>query len=72
MISFRKILLLFFLSLSCQIQIFSQDSLLISDIALIGNDVTKDEIIYRELLFAEGGKIKISDLDILIKKSREN
>ena len=72
MISFRKVLLLFSFMLTCNIKIFSQDNLVISDIVLIGNDITKDKIIYRELLLKEGDKIKIPDLDIFIKKSREN
>ncbi|MDA3953082.1 MAG: hypothetical protein PF485_05515 [Bacteroidales bacterium] len=50
----------------------SSDILYISKIELIGNKFTKDEIIYRELLFKVGEDILKSELQSLISRSKEN
>ncbi len=50
----------------------SSDVLTVTKIELIGNKVTKDEIIYRELLFNEGDKVLITELQSLISRSKEN
>lgn len=44
----------------------------VSDIVIEGNDVTKSSIIYKELTFAKGDTIDISYWDEEIRQSREN
>jgi outer membrane protein assembly factor BamA len=68
----KKLLLVIFLGLTGCYQSFSQDSLIVSNINLHGNDITKDQIIYRELLFCDGQYIAKSDLETLIQKSKNN
>jgi len=52
--------------------IIDNDYLIIRDIVIRGNKVTKDRIIIRELVFEEGDTIKKMDLIPGIKRSREN
>ena len=44
----------------------------ISSINLVGNKVTKDRIIFREIEFEVGEELILSDLDSLITKSQQN
>jgi len=44
----------------------------ISEITIDGNQITKEKVIYRELLFKQGDKISLDELPVLISKSRDN
>lgn len=68
----QKLLLVIILSLTGCFKIFSQDSVIVSKINLKGNEITKDQIIYRELLFHVGQYIVKSDLENLIQDSENN
>ena len=48
------------------------DSLTINSIVLVGNKITKDKIIFRELEFKKGDKLSVLLLDSLILKSQQN
>lgn len=50
----------------------AQDIFILDNIDIHGNDVTKEKIILRELLFHVGDTINSSELDFLQEKSREN
>lgn len=50
----------------------NSDILIINKIELIGNKVTKNEIIYRELLFNVGDNVLKKELNSLISRSKEN
>jgi hypothetical protein len=52
--------------------LFSQEKLRVSEINLSGNNITNDEIIYRELLFEIGDQILVDQLPDLIEKSTNN
>jgi hypothetical protein len=76
----RFIPIFFFIAITCG-QVYTAhgsedvtgDSLLvINSITLIGNKITKDRIIFRELEFEKGSKLKLSVLDSLIIKSQQN
>lgn len=54
------------------IDLGAQGAYLISKINVHGNNITKDEIVYRELLFSEGQSILPNQLDALIRKSEQN
>ena len=51
---------------------YSQSMITISDISIIGNDITKKEIILRELGFAKNHIISKEDLEKTIRKSTQN
>lgn len=79
-------LLLTFLSSFTLISIYGQqtvnDSLfynsdtalivVVGEIQLKGNKVTRDKIIYREIEFTTGDRLSVGQLDLLIVKSRQN
>ncbi len=50
----------------------STNSYLITEVKITGNQKTKERVILRELLFKEGDKIEISELDKAIEESRIN
>lgn len=52
--------------------LFAQDSLRVSEIILEGNDITKDKIILRELLFQQDQYILRTEINNLIEKSEQN
>lgn len=60
------------------LNLFSQQSnkdvssYIVSEIIIEGNTITKEKIIYRELLFQVGDTIPDSDLEKIILKSKEN
>lgn len=75
MLFLKKLLLIVICSFGCIAITFSQeknDSLIISEIVLEGNHITKENIILRELLFQPGDKICDSELPVLIEKSKDN
>jgi outer membrane protein assembly factor BamA len=47
-------------------------SYIIDTISLAGNKITRSQIIYRELMFKTGDTVTASELDSLIKRSKEN
>ena len=51
---------------------YAEDKLIISDILISGNKVTKEEIILRELEFKNSDSLNISEINEKIKKSRYN
>lgn len=55
-----------------EVQFQKNDSLSISEIAISGNRRTQNQIILRELEFDVGDTFLASDLEIILKKSREN
>lgn len=67
---FRKIILLSFIVLSNYI--FSQENFVVSEIKIVGNKVTKDFIIKRELLFKIGDSIPVNAIKNIIEKSKQN
>jgi len=52
--------------------VVKNDSVTINSIVLIGNKITKDKIIFRELEFKKGDILSVSLLDSLILKSQQN
>ncbi len=50
----------------------AKDSVIIEGISLIGNNRTKTSVIERELVFKKGDTLKLSEIDDVILKSREN
>ncbi len=70
----RKILVLLFLFTSFVYCGFANtDSLIVIDnITILGNKITKDYIIFRELLFKTGDTLTTANFDQKIKKSTEN
>ncbi len=69
-----SIFLFYTINGSCAIDnyTYSDDSLLIIKINIEGNDLTKEKIIIRELIFNEGDYILLSELSDLIGKSEKN
>ena len=64
---------LVFISLSfSQDQDDSEDIFYISEIIIQGNQITKEDVILRELLFQRGNNILLSEMQTLISNSREN
>lgn len=55
-----------------EIQFQKNDSITISEITMSGNTRTKNQIILRELEFNVGDSFLTSDLENVLKKSREN
>ncbi len=64
-------LLVSFFSFS-QGKIYTSESFIISGIIISGNNITKQDIILRELLFNVGETIEASEIDKIIELSREN
>lgn len=50
----------------------SVDSIIISKIIIVGNNITRDKIIFREIEFKEGDTLRRYHLDSLINKSSQN
>jgi len=50
----------------------SSDMVLVDSVVLVGNKVTRDNIILRELEFSKGYSYPLEELDSLIVKSRQN
>ncbi len=50
----------------------NQKYFIVNDIKITGNKVTKEHIIYRELLFQKNDTIESKKLGIILEKSREN
>jgi len=50
----------------------AQDSLWVNNINIQGNNITKEKIILRELVFQEGDIVTPDKMDMLVQKSREN
>lgn len=75
---YNKIVLSIILNFIFIIISFSQENvdssnvLVINKIELIGNKVTKDDIIYRELLFNVGDNVLKTEFQSLISRSKEN
>ncbi|MDD2413148.1 MAG: BamA/TamA family outer membrane protein [Bacteroidales bacterium] len=55
-----------------EVQFSENDSIRISEIAISGNRRTQNQIILRELEFNVGDSFLASDIEIILKKSREN
>ncbi len=75
MLSSNKILLLIivlFSSLQLIAQNDQSNSVYITEVSIEGNKLTKEKIIYRELLFKVGNQVTLNELDEIITKSREN
>jgi len=68
----RKTLFFILLNLVGYFQLISQDNLIVSKINLHGNNITKEYIIYRELLFQLGQNIDKFDLETLVQNSENN
>lgn len=51
---------------------YAGDTIVIGQIVIDGNKVTKDKIIFREIEFKEGDKLTLQELDSLITKSSQN
>ena len=66
-----RLLLTTFLLFLCN-YLFSQDNILIKDIFIEGNKVTKEEIIIRELTFKKFDKYTKNELEKKIKISKQN
>ncbi len=67
----RGLFIIFFLCFGGGVEA-KQASYEINTIIIEGNRITRDEIIYRELLFREGDTLSLATLEIFIEKSREN
>ncbi len=67
----RKIFICFFSFFFCFLA-FSQEKLEIKSITILGNKITKADIILRELTFKKGEQMSKEDLEIKIKSSKEN
>lgn len=52
--------------------IIAQESYMVDQINLEGNHITKENIIYRELLFQTGDSVYLGDLEYKMEKSKEN
>ncbi len=70
--NYLKIFSLFFILNLLVLNNFAQESYLVRDIIILGNDVTKEKVIYRELLFAQGDTIGNEQLTFLLERSKEN
>ena len=51
---------------------YSQDMINISNITIIGNEITKEDIILREIVFTKNNLLSLKDLEKNIKESTQN
>lgn len=68
----KKLLLILGLSLSLFSYAQEDDYVIISDIDIIGNKVTKPSIVFRELTFSPGDTVSIATLNETLRYCREN
>ena len=65
-------LLLLLLPFMLEAQDDASEYVLVSEIIIEGNDVTKDAVILRELTFVVGDTISLQHFDEVLKVSKEN
>ena len=58
--------------LFCYSFVFSQNQITISSITINGNNITKEDIILREVVFRKNSSFSTADLEQKIKESKEN
>jgi outer membrane protein assembly factor BamA len=51
---------------------FTQEKILIDNITIVGNKITKEAIILREITFKKGDFLSQTEIDIKTKQSKEN
>tara|TARA_B100000427_G_scaffold329362_1_gene345237 strand:- start:953 stop:2359 length:1407 start_codon:yes stop_codon:yes gene_type:complete len=51
---------------------YAQDIITISEITIIGNEITKEEIILREIAFSQNSILTLKDLEKKIKQGKQN
>ena len=67
-----RICLIFFITTFIFYQGFTQEKVLIDNIIIVGNNITKQEIILRELTFKKGEVLSQKQIEEKIKQSKEN
>ena len=67
-----KRVLLIVLLIIASIKVYSQEKITISKITIIGNKITKKNIILREIVFSKNDSFAVTKLDQKIKESRRN
>ena len=58
--------------LFCYCFVLSQNHITITSIAITGNNITKEDIILREVVFSKNSSFSAADLEQKIKESKEN
>jgi len=67
-----RICLIFFITTFIFYKGFTQEKVLIDNITIVGNNITKQEIILRELTFKKGEVLSQKQIEEKIKQSKEN